>query len=155
MAILAPIALLLMVALVPIHIGSRASMAAVGPLAVDGIIYSSGGIPVVGATVVVSIFDGLTFRAASLPFTSDSNGFYAVSFGGSEWDIGNRIVVVATHGSDIGQNETVADFDFQTIDVHLGTVIPELGGPVTTALTVSAIGMMVVFYARRRRPESP
>jgi hypothetical protein len=158
MAILAPIALLLMVALVPIHVGSRAAVAApTGPLAVDGIIYSSGGLPVVGATVIVTIFDGVTVRVV-MPTSSDVNGFYAVSVDMAFWSTGNTILVGAQKGSDVGENSTVADegFPFATIDVHLGVSgIPELGGPATTALTVSAIGMMVVFYARRRRSYSP
>ena len=157
MAILAPIALLLMVALVPIHIGSRASMAATGPLAVSGIIYSPGGTPVVSATVIVTILDGTNVRVV-LPTTSDTNGFYTVTVSNSLWDTGNTIAVGAQKDSDVGENSTVADEldPFPTVDVHLGTApIPELGGSAITALTVSAIGMMVVFYARRRRSYSP
>jgi len=157
MAILAPIALLLMVAIVPVHVGSRASVAAPsGPLIIDGTVNSSAGSPVVGADVVVTILDGATVKATQ-SFTSVVYGFYTVTFAYGDWDYGNTILVVATYGSDVGQNSTIASFDFQTIDVKLGTVIgiPELGGPAMTALTVSAIGMMVVFYARRRRSESP
>jgi hypothetical protein len=157
MAILAPIALLLMVALVPVHIGSRAVTAAAGPLAVDGVIYSSGGINVTGATVIVTILDGTTVRVV-MPTTSDANGFYAVSVAPTLWSTGNTILVGATKGSDVGENSTVADEDnpFATIDVHFGmSAIPEFGGPAMTALTVSAIGMMVVVYARRRGSYSP
>jgi hypothetical protein len=157
MAILAPIALLLMVALVPIHVGSRAAVAAVGPLAVDGTIYSSSGAIVAGASVVVTILDGTNVRVV-MPTTSDINGFYAVSVDPSFWSTGNTILVGATKGSDFGENSTVADegTPFATIDVHLGiSTIPELGGPATVALTVTAIGMLVVFFARRRGSSSP
>jgi len=155
MAILAPVALLLMVAVVPIHVGSRATIAApIGPLIVDGTVYSSAGSVVNGATVVVTIYNGTTYRGVQST-TSDPSGFYTVTFGNSEWDIGYTVFVAATKGSDSGLNSTVVSFDFETIDVKLGTVIPELGGPAMTALTVSAIGMMVVVYARRRRSYSP
>jgi hypothetical protein len=157
MAILAPIALLLMVALVPIHVGSRASMAATGPLPVDGTIYSSGGVAVAGADVVVTILDGMNVRV-NLPTTSDVNGFYQVSVDPGFWDTGNTIRVSAAKGSDVGENSTVADedFPFATIDVHLGvSPIPELGGSAMVALTVSATGMLVVFFARRRGSSSP
>jgi hypothetical protein len=156
MAILAPIALLLMVAIVPIHIGSRATIAAppIGPLIVDGTVYSSAGGVVDGAAVVVTIYNGTTYRGVQST-TSDPSGFYTVTFANSEWDIGYKVFVAATKGSDSGLNSTFVSFDFETIDVKLGTVIPELGGPAMTALTVSAIGMMVVVYARRRGSYSP
>jgi hypothetical protein len=102
----------------------------------------------------VTIYNGTTYRGVQST-TSDPTGFYTVTFGNSEWDIGYTVFVAATKGSDSGLNSTVVSFDFETIDVKLGTVIPELGGPAMTALTVSAIGMMVVVYARRRRSYSP
>jgi hypothetical protein len=156
MAILAPVALLLMVALVPVHIASRAAIAATGPLVVDGTIYSSGGLLVVGAAVIVTILDGTTVRVI-MPTTSDVNGFYTVSVDQSFWSTGNTIAVGATKGSDVGENSTFADegYPFATIDVHLGGSIPELGGPAMVALTVSASGILVVFFARRRGPYSP
>lgn len=157
MAILGPIALLLMVALVPIHVGSGASTAGVGPLLVSGTVNSSAGSPVNGAAVVVTVLDGVTVRIF-MPTTSDINGFYAVSVDPNKWDVGNTIEVVATYNSVVGQNSSVItdpDAFGMTIDVKIGTVIPELGGPVTIALAVSAIGAMVVFYSRRRGSESP
>ena len=158
MAILAPIALLLMVALVPIHIGSHAAVAATGPLVVDGIVYSSGGNPVANADVQVTVLDGINLRVV-MPTTSDVNGFYTVTVDRAFWDAGNTISVSATDGTNIGSNSTVVtdpDAFGVTVDVHLGaTGIPELGGPATVALTVAAIGMLVVFFARRRGPSSP
>lgn len=160
MAMLAPIALLLMVAIVPIHIGSRSSMAALpsGPLVVDGNVSSSTGSPVSGANVVVTVKNGSTVIII-LPTTSDSNGFYTVTVDHGFWGVGYTILVEAAKGSDVGQNSTeITDPDAfgMTVDVKLGTTgIPELGGPAMTALTVSAIGMMVVFFARRSRSLSP
>jgi hypothetical protein len=155
MAIIAPIALLMMVALVPIHVASRASIAATGPLTVDGIVYSSTGVLVSGASVVVSIWNGTTLRWTEPSTSTDISGFYSVAIAPGNWDLGNRAVVAASKGIESGANQTVIDFDFQTVDVHFGTVIPELGGTATTVLAVSAIGMMVVFYSRRHRQESP
>lgn len=155
MAILAPIALLLMVALVPIHVGSHAVTAnlPVGPLIVDGYVNSSAGVPVNLATVHVTVWNGTT-QTANLPNTSDSSGFYMVTVSPGLWDVGFLIVVWATNGIDVGQNSTVVIDPLafgMTIDVKLGTIaIPEFGSPAMTALTVSAIGIMVVFYARRR-----
>ncbi len=156
MAMLAPVVLLLMVAVVPLHVGSRASVAAIGPLAVSGTVYSATGTPVVGANVVVTIWNGGTLRATQLTTSiSSPAGFYEVTFSNSEWDTGNTIQVAAEFNSATGLNSTVADEignPFPTIDVHLGTVVPELAGPVTTVLTVSAIGIMVMLLARRRGP---
>ncbi len=152
MAILPPVVLILMVALVPPYVGSRASVAAIGPLVVSGTVMDSGGAPVVGASVVVTILNGVTPRAI-LPTTSVAAGFYTVSFGNGDWDTGNTIFVAASFNSQVGENSTIADEadPFPIIDVHLGsTVIPELGGPATTILAVSGIGMLVVVYARRR-----
>jgi hypothetical protein len=154
MAILAPIGLLLMVMLMPSHVGSRASIAATGPLVVDGHVYTATDGPVSSADVTVTVFNGMVQRATQSTIT-DSAGFYTVTIDHSQWDSGNTLVVNATKGVDTGQNSTTIDFEFMTVDVKFGTVVPELGGPAVTALTVCAIGMMVVLYARRSRSTPP
>jgi len=156
MAILSPVCLLLIVAIVPIHVGSRASVAAVGPLAVYGWVnYTAAGGPVDGANVVVTIYNGL-IPGATQTVATDSSGVYFLTFAPSDYNVGNTVNVNASKGV-YYSNVSVVILDEFPLDINLNfsTQIPELGGTAMILLTVSAVGMMVVVYARKRRSEAP
>jgi len=148
-AVLMPIAIFFAATLAPVNLGSKAVIAATGPLIVDGTIYSSTGTKVPGASVNVSISNGATLRSWQTT-SSDVNGFYTVTFGNSDWDVGNTITVSAVKGLSSGQNSTTAvDTVEMTIDVHFGAVIPEFGGP-ALALVLAGVAVPIVLLARRR-----
>jgi len=127
----------------------EARITAIGPRVIAGYVYMPGGsTPAVGATVIATIWNGTSLRA-TIPTTSDSTGFYTVTFAPTDWDVGNLIVVGATLGLDFGEANAIADSSpLQYIDVTLGgAAIPELGVP--AALMVSAVGMIVIIACRR------
>ena len=63
--------------------------------------------------------------------TTDSSGFYLVTFGPFDWGIGDLIVVGATLGGGAGEGNAVADDSpTQTINVTLDVAIPEFSMPV-------------------------
>ncbi len=149
LAVLVPIAIFFVAALAPMNLGSKAVMAATGPLIVDGHIYSETDALVSGASVTVSVYNGATLRSSQAT-TSDGSGFYTVTFGNSDWDLGNTIRVTASKLTSSGQNETTATDSFMTIDVHFGTVIPELGGP-TLVLALGGVALPIVVLTHRQR----
>jgi len=126
-----------------------ARITAIGPKVIAGYVYMPGGsTPAVGATVIATIWNGTSLRA-TIPTTSDSTGFYTVTFAPTDWDVGNLIVVGVTLGSDFGEANANADSSpLQYIDVALGgAAIPELGLP--AALMVGAVGMIIILAGRR------
>ena len=123
---------------------------------VSGTVYDSGGLPVVGADVNVSMYDGATLRSYQTD-VSDSSGVYAATFGpmmgGEPWGVGDTILVVADDGECSGTNSTVAGDDlFPEIDVKLTTMIPEFGNLGALVPIVGILGIfMVFFFARKER----
>lgn len=154
LAILVPLAVVMTMFLVPLPTESRATISATGPLIVYGTVNSTGGGAVVGATVTVTILNGIVVRTTQST-TSVAAGFYTLTIDPTLWDIGNTIVVDASFSSAVGQNSTTAIGSLEHIDVKLGSAIPELGGTATSVLAVCSIGMLVVLYSRKRRLSGP
>lgn len=130
----------------------KARMAAIGPKIVSGHVYLSGGTtPAVGAMVVATSWDGLSLRGASLPDTTDSSGFYSVTLGPSDWDVGNLVVVAATLDSAVGEGNVVADDAFeQSVNLVMGTEVPEFGAPFVL-LVVGVVAVALVMGRGRSR----
>lgn len=132
---------------------SGGGMAASWPKGVSGHVYDSGDEIVVGATVVVEIWDGATLRYTQPSVTTDSEGFYTVTIGTSSWDTGDTIKVTATDGVFSGSSSTAATPDpAQTIDVHLTEEIPEFSG--MFLVVVSLVTMFAVMRIGRKRRRS-
>ena len=125
----------------------------IGGLIVMGTVYDSGGLPLEGATVVVT--DNRT--SASDTMDTLSGGFYTVTIpGGGGWDIGDRIDVVATASGEVQTyNYSYAPADGEengmTIDVHFGTAIPQLGSSVGMAVVAGLVGVVAVVAVGVRR----
>ena len=122
---------------------------------VTGTVYDSGGSPVIGAEVNVSMYDGETLRSYYQD-TTTSDGNYTATFGplmGAPWGVGDTILVVAEDGEYTGTNSTTAqECPLQYVNVTLSTVIPEFGelGSLVPIAGVLSI-FMAFFFARRER----
>jgi hypothetical protein len=128
---------------------SGSASAAAFPKIVSGHVYDNGANPVVGATVVVQIWDGTTLRYTEPSVTTNEEGFYTVSVGGSYWDPGNTIKVNATVVPFYVTNSAIADSGpAQTIDVQFTEVIPEFSSMLV--VVVSMVALFVLMSARKK-----
>jgi len=134
---------------------SMRSTAAEGPKAVDGTVFDSSLNIVVGASVTVQVYiDSSMIVRSTQSTTTDSLGFYTVTFGNTEWEIGDTIKVTATKGADSGTNSVVADSGFQqTLNITFGSVIPEFGSPLVISLAM--VGIVLTFVISRRKGKTP
>jgi hypothetical protein len=149
----AAVALILMICVV-LALSSGPVSAASWPKDVSGNVYEGdSGHPVVGADIDVEIWNGGTLRYTyPLDVTTDDEGFYAVSIGGENWDVGNTIKVTASYDSNQKTESVVADSGpAQTVDVIFPYAIPQLAGMVGTLITVVAIGVLALALLRRNR----
>lgn len=129
---------------------SDVAYAADGPKQVRGIVWDAVYNELEGADVIVTIRDP-SIRA-TLSDITDANGYYSVTFGPSDWDIGNTIEVNATYDSNQETNSTSAiDSPSQWVNVTIaGFVIPEFGD---IGMLIAVIGLLTMFMAvawRRR-----
>lgn len=148
---LALLALSVLVFFIPSLVGVQVATAAgIGPKIVDGHVYDSSLAPVAGASVEVKIMSGPTVRETQTD-TTDSLGFYTVSFDPNNWDVGDTITTTATKGADSGSASTTAnDSVFQTLDATLGAAIPEFSQGGVVLVVGSVIVLMLVGAGRRR-----
>lgn len=118
------------------------------PKPVRGNVTDMFGYPIEGANVTVVVKVGATVRATMWYDSTEPNGYYAVTFEGSQWDVGNTIEVTARYGAEIAQNSTIADSSaVQNIDVRFSFAIPEFG----SMFPLTVIGCVSVFVLLRWR----
>lgn len=125
------------------------SQAAVGPKIVEGTVYDYQGDRLAMAHVSVTMFSGDVARTTLTVYT-DETGWYRVTFGPSDWDVGNSIVVVVTVGNSQQVEQVLADESpLQIIDVHFLYAIPEFGiiGGVIAGIVV---GILALILLRKR-----
>jgi hypothetical protein len=128
---------------------ARNVTASLFPKIIDGTVRDLGGIPVPGVNVTVRMYDGAVLKATQFYDATNAAGFYTVTFEMSQWDIGYTITVDVKKDAATGSTSTTAnDEAVQTMDVTLGTNIPEFSG----YLPVVAAGAVVVIVLAARRP---
>ena len=135
---------------------STPAKAGVGPNVIDGTVFDASLNIVQGATVVVDVMVGSTSTVRSTQSTTtDSLGFYTVTFIDTQWEVGDTIKVTATKGSDSGTGSGVVGDDppHETIDVTIGSAIPEFGSPVL--ISVAMAGIVLTFVISRRNGKAP
>lgn len=144
----------LSVALVAMFLVSYGASAATGPKQVRGYVWDVDGRLVQGISVTINVrwASDDTVRS-TLTDTSDENGYFSVSFGPSDWDIGDRIQVIGTHESNQQSNSTTADdLPFQWCNVTFPYAIPEFGSVIGFAIAGGLIAAVaVVFLVSKRK----
>lgn len=145
----------LSVALVAMVLVSYGASAASGPKQVRGYVRDVDGRLIEGIPVTVNVrwaSDDDTIRS-TLTDTSDSDGYFSVSFGPSDWDEGDRIQVIATHGTNQPSNSTFADgLPYQWCNVTFPYAIPEFGSYIGFAIAGGLIAAVaVVFLVSKRK----
>jgi hypothetical protein len=142
------------IALMPVF--SQSASAATMPKAVVGFIVDNAGNPLEDALVVVNIRDKDDYDniRATDSFTTESNGYYALTFAMDDWDVGDWIQVIATWESiQAPPNETVAtSAPFQVVWVEFPFEIPQFGSALGTMVAIGAVGAVgAVFVVSRKR----
>jgi len=136
------------------NLGSDNTSAATGPKNVRGYVWDSSWNPVPGANVTVKMLNGPTTVKTMYYDATETNGFYSLSFGPSEWDPGYTIEITATYSTYSVVNSTTAvdiGLPYQWLNASLSFVIPEFGDSITVGLTIASFAAMVLVVAARRR----
>jgi len=127
----------------------KARIAGDGPKIVWGHVSDSLRNPVVGSNVVVKMKDGSTVRS-TLSTTTNSAGFYTVTFDRLVWDVGNTVEVNASLGSMYAVNSTAADANpDQVVDVLFTVPIPEFSS--AFVIVGAMVVLLVLLRSRIRR----
>lgn len=119
---------------------------------VRGQIYDQLGTPLSGANVTVKAIRGGVTQQTLWYDSSETDGFYTVTFGGMDnLQIGDTIEVTASYSGRSSTNSAIADSGpFQTIDVTIsGVVIPEFGA-LSVAAVCGAFVAVFILVGRRR-----
>lgn len=144
----------LAVALVAMLLVSYGASAASGPKQVRGYVRDVDGrlIEDIPITINIRWASDDTVRS-TLTDTSDGTGYFSVTFGPSDWDIGDRIQVIATHGGNQESNSTTADsLPFQYCNVTFPYAIPEFGSIIGFVIAGGLIAAVaVVFLVSKRK----
>jgi len=128
-----------------------------GPLTVRGYIRDNAGNPLEGASITVNIRyappPGGTIRS-TLYDTSDSTGFYSVSFAYTEWDVGDIIEVIATwHGHQENNYTDATVKPVQHVNVTYAFEIDEYGaGAIGLVVAGGFVGAVALVVLVRRKP---
>lgn len=149
------------IALVAMFVMSQSVQAATGPKAVKGYVRDVDGnfINDIPITVNIRRASDNTVRA-TLTDTSkyvevdgeDWNGYYGVTFGPSDWDVGDTIEVIATHSSQESNSTVATIVPFQWVNVTFPYAIPEFGSIIGFAVAGGLIAAVaVVFLAVKKK----
>ena len=146
---IATLAVVVAIIAVPIAVEyARVAKAADATKTVYGIVYDETGQPVAGATVTVTMKYGTGSTRSQLTYgPTETDGYYLVVFGLTEWMEHDTIEVIASEsGLGTATNSTEATVaGSQQVDVHFLELIPEFVSPKFVTLAFCAI---IVFIFR-------
>ncbi len=127
--------------------------AGLGPLPVSGIIYDSAGEPLVGADVAVTVYNKTTHLQVgpTLTIKSDEVGFYTVTIDPGNYQLGDKVDVVASYNSQQANNSTAAQEPMLWIDVHFALAIHQFGNWLGFAVAAALIATVAVVFLKKRR----
>lgn len=142
------VALFLALSLFP---ASEKIFAGPGPKIVRGYVYDLVGNPVAGANVTVVDRNS---SATQWYDASDADGFYTVTFGAFDWDLGHIFDVTAKYLTDQATNSSgyAGPEPIEYVNVTIGSLtIPEFGALLGSPLAFVSLGMIALFIVIRRR----
>lgn len=145
----------LTVAVIAMFLVSHGASAATGPKQVRGYIRDVDGRVLEGIPVTINILlaSDNNITRATLTTTSDATGYFSKTFGPADWDVGDRIQVIATHGARQESNSTIAiDYSYQWCNVTFPYAIPEFGSSVGFLIAGGLIAAVAaVFLVSKRK----
>ena len=121
----------------------------VGPLIVRGTVYDVNSVPIPDCPILVKLFDKNMILTQTLTDVTDSIGYYSVTFGVNEWEVGGMITVIAQIDGQAEAHSVIGGCDpIITIDLQFNFAIPEFGGVGGILMAMFAIGMIVMWFMR-------
>ena len=123
---------------------------------ISGHVYDQNSQPINGASVSIEIWGGYwpdrdTLRISDSTVTN-TWGYYEVTINSNYWDPHNTIIVHVTYGITEETRIVEADGDqYQTVDVSMGIVIPELSGLIGLPTTIVGCMITIVILLVCRR----
>ena len=121
------------------------------PYIVEGFVTDSGGSPVLGAVVTVTMRHS-GGGSTTHDFTTITGGYYGISFTKDEWNVGDHFDVVATKASYQAENLNIlAEAGaYKRVDLQFGPAIPEFGSIVGLFVAGSAVACVAMIVLRRK-----
>jgi len=121
------------------------------PYIVEGFVTDSGGSPVLGAVVTVTMRHS-GGGSTTHDFTTITGGYYGISFTKDEWNVGDHFDVVATKASYQAENlNNLAEAGaYKRVDLQFGPAIPEFGSIVGLFVAGSAVACVAMIVLRRK-----
>ncbi len=125
----------------------------VGTFIVDGTVKDNAGRPIKDVPVVVVSKDGSTVVNTQFA-TTDTDGFYTVTFPTETVDLGHWIIATATSGGEQVSGNVTVDNDFGlTIDLQFPFEIPQFGTIIGFLAVAAIVGVLaVILLPRKLRP---
>jgi len=120
---------------------------------VSGYVRDSAGRPMADVPVVVVSKNGETIMDTQY-FNTDSEGFYSVTIGDRQWDIGWTVTSTATaNGEQASVTVTVTEeMEFGvTIDLQFEFEIPQFGTTLGFLAAAAIVAIVAVFLLPKRR----
>jgi len=156
MSVIRRSALFVPFAIIAVFILSSGLVSAQGfPKVITGTVYDESGNKLEGATVTVTMKSGAAVHGMETDGPTWSDGYFSVTFAGTDWVEGDDIVVVAVKAGNGGEaiNYSVADdVSDQNVDVHFETAIPQFGGLVGAFAAAGLVGAVAIVSFRKRKP---
>lgn len=125
----------------------------IGPKVVNGTIFDSGGHPITGADVAVSVYNKTTHiqTGPTLTTTTDDDGFYFVTVDPGNWDVGDKIDVVASFNSAQTNNSAKADSNpTQEINVQFPLGIAQFGSLIGLGVSAGLVAVVAIVFLKKR-----
>jgi len=146
----------LVVCLVSALLIANSSSAALWPKDVRGFVWDSVGREVPNVPITINILrQSDNSIRATYTATTNSAGFYSKGVLASDWDIGDKIQVIATHDGDQRANTTTADANpVQYVNVTFPYEIPQFGpgwvGELAAGGLVAVVGIAALTFYKRK-----
>ena len=118
---------------------------------VTGLVMDSGGQPIPGLTVMVTLKDGPDVRTVAYATTNET-GYYSVVFFQGDWLPQDTIEVTSAYDNETVSNTSVADnYPYQQIDLRFAAEIPEFVGVAGLMACVAIFALVTSYLIFRRR----
>jgi hypothetical protein len=144
------------VSIVAMFLLAQSANAALWPKNVRGTVWDNTGRPVPDTPITINILrQSDNSIRATYTATTNSEGFYSKSVLAADWDAGDTIQVIATHGADQRSNSSIANANpVQYVNVTFPYEIPEFGpglmGILASGAAIMGVGVALLAFWKRK-----